>query len=173
MPPCRTRLGKKSTYCWKQQKANISMRLYLPAINTGLRRGEIYGLRWTDIDFNNKTINISQTLQRLKGKGLVFRKTTKTDGSRRSIAVTDATLDILKKIKARQARQKLKFGPLYQDRASRHLRRQKTHFQRAANCQKPLYSSHFSDAYLFFTFVINITHSTCPVCGNMSTGCTS
>jgi integrase len=87
----------------------------LLAINTGLRRGEIYGLRWTDIDFNNKTISIRQTLQRLKGKGLVFRETTKTDGSRRSIAVTDATLDILKKIKARQARQKLKFGPLYQD----------------------------------------------------------
>jgi hypothetical protein len=45
-------------------------------------------------------------------------------------------------------------------RASRHLRRQKAHFRQMANHWKTLYSSRFSGAYLFFTFVIKTTHST-------------
>lgn len=85
------------------------------AINTGMRRGEIFGLRWGDIDFENKTISVRQTLQRIKGKGLILRKTTKTNGSRRSIAVTDAVLDMFKWIKTKQKRNKLKLGPVYQD----------------------------------------------------------
>ena len=42
----------------------------------------------------------------------------------------------------------------------RHPSRQKAHFQQMANHLKALYSNRFSGAYLFFTFVINITHST-------------
>ena len=47
------------------------------------------------------------------------------------------------------------------NKASRHLRRQKTHFRQAAYHLKALYSSRFSGTYLFFTFIINTTHSTC------------
>ena len=46
------------------------------------------------------------------------------------------------------------------NKASRYLRRQKTHFRQAAYHLKALYSSRFSGTYLFFTFVINTTHST-------------
>lgn len=85
------------------------------AINTGMRRGEIFGLRWCDVDFTNQTFSIRQTLQRLKGEGLVFRKATKTDGSRRSIAVSEAVLNMLKTERAKQNQQKLKLGSYYQD----------------------------------------------------------
>jgi integrase len=85
------------------------------AINTGMRRGEIYGLQWADINFTNKTVGINQTLQRLKGEGLVFRETTKTDGSRRSIAISDNVISMLQKIKTKQKENRLLCGPLYED----------------------------------------------------------
>lgn len=53
----------------------------------------------------------------------------------------------------------------YKYRAFRHLRRQKARFRQMANHRKTLYSSRFSGAYLFFTFCINTTHSTCVGCG--------
>lgn len=75
-------------------KAAEGTRFYDPiffAVNTGMRRGEIIALRWCDIDFENRIISVRQTLHRLKGKGFVFRDTTKTDGSRRSIAVSESS----------------------------------------------------------------------------------
>lgn len=80
-----------------------------------MRRGVIFGLRWCDVDFTNQTFSIKQTLQRLKGKGLVFRKATKTDGSPRSIAISDAVIKMLKNEKSKQEQQKLKLGSYYQD----------------------------------------------------------
>jgi integrase len=53
--------------------------------------------------------------KRIKGEGIQFRKTTKTDGSRRSIAVTDSTIHFLKKLKTKQAKEKLALGSVYKD----------------------------------------------------------
>ncbi|MBD1371958.1 site-specific integrase [Hazenella sp. IB182357] len=85
------------------------------AINTGMRRGEIMGIRWQDIDFEKRIICISQTLQRIKGKGLTFRHTAKTDGSRRSLAVSNSIIDLLKTIQAQQKVIKLELSSHYQD----------------------------------------------------------
>ena len=60
-------------------------------LSLGLRRGEILGLRWSDIDFINKTINIEQTLV-LVATELIFKEP-KTEGSKRSIS---APLELLK-----------------------------------------------------------------------------
>jgi len=38
----------------------------------GLRNGEIYGLKWSDIDWKNKTLTIERQVQRVKGQGLDF-----------------------------------------------------------------------------------------------------
>lgn len=35
---------------------------FMTAIHTGMRRGEVLGLRWQDIDFENKKINVIQSL---------------------------------------------------------------------------------------------------------------
>ena len=37
--------------------------LFLLALGTGLRRGELLALRWSDIDFENKTINVDSNIQ--------------------------------------------------------------------------------------------------------------
>lgn len=65
------------------------------AIYTGMRRGEILGLRWKDIDFENKTISVSQTLSWRPSEGVVFQDT-KTSNSNRSVSVPDILLADLK-----------------------------------------------------------------------------
>src|SRR6516162_3344056 len=45
--------------------------LYLPvlvAVTTGMRRGELLGLRWSDIDLKAARLTVNQSLERLKGK---------------------------------------------------------------------------------------------------------
>lgn len=46
--------------------------LYHLAITTGLRQGELLGLKWGDIDWSANTLQVKRQLQRMKGEGLVF-----------------------------------------------------------------------------------------------------
>jgi integrase len=98
----------------KKSSSRLYEAIYI-AINTGMRRGEIGGLRWKDIDFKNNLISIRQTLIRTKELGLQLREAAKTDGSRRSIAISDSLIHLLKKMKAKQAQERLHLGPLYKD----------------------------------------------------------
>ena len=41
------------------------------ALYTGLRRSELTGLKWEDIDFTTSTLRVTGNLQRISGKGLV------------------------------------------------------------------------------------------------------
>lgn len=69
--------------------------LFILAIYTGMRRGEILGLRWKDIDFVNSQIRIRQTLkprQRVKEGG-------KNDNAERSITISKYVKSELKKHK--------------------------------------------------------------------------
>ena len=61
--------------------------LYVPvlvALTTGMRRGELLALRWSDIDLKAASLTINQSLERIKGK-FVF-KSPKTKTSRRTIS---------------------------------------------------------------------------------------
>jgi integrase len=53
--------------------------VYVLAATLGLRRGELLGLRWSDIDFARSTVQISQTVQRVAGKLVI--DATKSDAS--------------------------------------------------------------------------------------------
>jgi integrase len=75
--------------------------LWAVAIGIGLRRGESLGLRWDDIDLAAGTIRVEQTLQRSKGKGLVFGPT-KTVRSKRTVPLPAPSLQALRIHKARQ-----------------------------------------------------------------------
>lgn len=59
---------------------------------TGMRKGELDALTWGKIDFENKTILIDRSLQRLKGKDIVTQ--TKTYESR-TISLPNTTIQIL------------------------------------------------------------------------------
>ncbi|MBM7840868.1 integrase [Alkalihalobacillus xiaoxiensis] len=67
---------------------------------TGARKGEIYALQWSDVDFQNKRISFKKTLTHTNGKKQL--QTSKTKASRRVISVDDETLAILKKWRSRQ-----------------------------------------------------------------------
>ena len=63
----------------------------------GLRRGELLGLRWKDVDFKKGVININQqivTSKRIKGL--------KTASSKRAITLYGNIIDLLKEHKKKQ-----------------------------------------------------------------------
>lgn len=87
---------------------------YLLAIFTGMRRGEVLGLKWDDVDFENKKIRIKRSLCFVSGKGLIFKEP-KTKKSKRQISISQHVVNVLKKHKQKQEFQKEKLGVQYQD----------------------------------------------------------
>ena len=83
-------------------------------IFTGMRRGELLGLQWDDIDFDNKTIRIQRTIQYTPELG-IYEDTTKTEGSDRVIKTSDAVLTVLKQHQAEQRLQQFKCGDLWKN----------------------------------------------------------
>lgn len=65
---------------------------------TGLRRGELIGLEWSDIDFINKTVDINKSIQYLAEKG-TFSKCPKTESSNRIVPIPDFVVQILEEYK--------------------------------------------------------------------------
>lgn len=83
------------------------------AMLCGLRRGEVCGLRWQDIDFTNNTIKVEQSL--VKAGGEYIFKTPKSDDSIRKISAPLLVMDALRKRKMHVTACRLKYGPEYQD----------------------------------------------------------
>ena len=79
----------------------------------GLRRGEICGLRWQDIDFERSTLSVRQNLVRVGGK-LIF-KTPKSVTSNRTISIPEMVRASLLERRRRVATQKLYYGINYID----------------------------------------------------------
>ncbi len=82
----------------------------------GLRREEICGLKWDAVDFQYKTITIKHTvIETSNGKEyqLFLKDMTKDKSSFRTLPLSDATVDMLLKMKQRQEKMKLLFGNRY------------------------------------------------------------
>lgn len=79
---------------------------------TGMRIGEFSGLQWRDIDFENKVINISRSMQTayLNGKKIEELTTPKTANSYRAIPFFGETEECLRKWKKKQDEYKLRLG---------------------------------------------------------------
>jgi integrase len=90
--------------------------IYIPvllAAGLGLRRGEALGLRWQDIDIDNNSIAINQTLLMTKG-GIVYHDP-KTETSKRVIIVPTTIMEELRQHKGKQDKVKRIMGKAYQD----------------------------------------------------------
>ena len=87
--------------------------LYVLAIHTGMRQGELLGLKWADVDLENAIVRVRRTLTR-KGTGYVLGEP-KTKKSRRTVRLTQKAVEALRSHRVRQAREKLRIGSLYQD----------------------------------------------------------
>ena len=87
--------------------------LYLFMATTGVRRGEAAGLRWCDVDLEaGRTAIRRQILQ--NGKILMVGQPKTRSGSR-SISLDAHTVAVLRRQRARQATERLAWGPAYQD----------------------------------------------------------
>ena len=87
---------------------------YHLALLTGMRRGELCGLKWEDVDLTSGKLMVVRTLQRIYGKGLQEGQP-KTGKSRRSIALGQEAVKLLHEIRCRQIEHRLKAGPLWQN----------------------------------------------------------
>lgn len=81
---------------------------------TGMRRGEVLGLEWSDIDFKEGFVSISKANQYLASKG-IFEKDPKTDSSVRIVAIPKVVVELLEKYKVWYNKQKAKCGDLWID----------------------------------------------------------
>jgi integrase len=82
-------------------------------LGTGMRLGEVLGLRWSDIDLEKRTARISQTVQETK-EGLVFVPP-KTHRSRRSLSLPVFVIHALRKHKKEQSERRLVVGSAWHD----------------------------------------------------------
>ena len=91
-----------------QNSTMIKLLLY-----TGMRRGELCGLTWEDIDFEKSVIHIRRSSLYLADKG-IFEDETKNATSRRSIKVPADAMQALRAFRAWQRRQALQLGDQWQ-----------------------------------------------------------
>jgi len=85
--------------------------LHLPilvGVTTGIRRSELLGLRWSDVDLEAGYLTINQALERIKGQAKF--KSPKTKTSRRTITLPAACVAALREHKARLAEHRLAIG---------------------------------------------------------------
>lgn len=88
---------------------------YVLAITTGMRAGELLGLKWGDINFEAGRLTVQRALQQQNGgKGLVL-VTPKTARSRRMIVLGPTTIAALKAHRDRQVFKRREVGEAWQD----------------------------------------------------------
>jgi integrase len=114
--PCWAR-NESSTARSSQPGAPISLTAkvaHTPRVNaselalSGLRRGEIAGLRWADVDLENKTLTIANN--RVSAGGRTVENDPKSIASRRTLPLPNRLITVLKAAKARQAAERLALG---------------------------------------------------------------
>jgi len=79
-----------------------------------MRRSEIAGLKWDNVDLDGGKLRVAETLQRITGQGLVAGAP-KTRGSRRNISLSLRPVELLKNIRVRQLQQHLVAGSAYEE----------------------------------------------------------
>ncbi|MFE9256292.1 tyrosine-type recombinase/integrase [Streptomyces sp. NPDC006879] len=88
--------------------------LYELALRTGLRKGELLGLHWEDLDLNGGTATIHRSLQRTRSQGLTVLNT-KTLASERRIALPTECISSLKIHQERQQEERQAAGKGWTD----------------------------------------------------------
>ncbi|HXA30117.1 MAG TPA: tyrosine-type recombinase/integrase [Candidatus Angelobacter sp.] len=95
--------------------------LYIVAVTTGMRAGELLALRWADVDLDNAVAVVRRSVQRSKAGATGDRKTglvmvePKTKKSRRPVALSQGAVRSLRAHRAAQAAERLVAGDEWDD----------------------------------------------------------
>ncbi|MCM1168117.1 MAG: site-specific integrase, partial [Ruminococcus sp.] len=81
---------------------------YLMAYS-GFRRGEMLGLEWKDIDFENNIISVRRTSNQITARG-IYTDTTKTKRSQRTLKIAPYIMELLRKLQDEQNAEALRLG---------------------------------------------------------------
>jgi integrase len=87
--------------------------LYITAMTSGLRQGELLGLRWEDVDLDGGLIHVRQQLQRIDGRQCL--RDVKTEKSRRTVEIPPMTVAGLKLHRRHQLEERLAAGEGWHD----------------------------------------------------------
>jgi integrase len=87
--------------------------LFVLALKTGMRRGELLALHWEDVDLDKGVLQIRGTLRRTR-EGLKIG-TPKTAASRRKLVLSSSSVAALRRHRARQQEERQAAGDLWQD----------------------------------------------------------
>ena len=89
--------------------------LIMTAIFTGMRSGELLGLTWDCIDFDNGIIRVIKQLVQPRKKGRSYTFGTPKNGKGRTLTPAPFVIDVLREHKKAQALQRLAIGPAWDD----------------------------------------------------------
>ena len=88
--------------------------LLLVALTTGMRRGELVGLRWRDVDLEKGVLQVRHTVSRVWGMGLVVGEP-KAKAGRRKIMLSSVVIRALKEHQVRQEEARVKMGDRWKE----------------------------------------------------------
>ena len=89
--------------------------LFELAVRIGLRRGELLGLRWVDLDEHAGLLTVRQSVQRRRDTGAIIVLPTKTTASHRRIPVPAEAIQAMQEQRERQRQQRAEAGQRWQD----------------------------------------------------------
>jgi integrase len=87
--------------------------LFVLAATSGMRQGELLGLRWEDVDLDTAKARVRRSLQRCR-QGFVFAEP-KSDRSRRQVLLADVAVSALRRHRVAQTEERLRRGPAWED----------------------------------------------------------
>lgn len=100
--------------------------IYVLAVTTGMRLGELMGLQWSDVDLEAGAVQVRRTLQEVGGQFALVE--TKTKKSKRKVDLPNVAVDSLHEHRKRQlAAGHLGAGYVFTDTHGGHLRRSNVH----------------------------------------------
>ncbi|GAB6274765.1 MAG: tyrosine-type recombinase/integrase [Peptococcaceae bacterium] len=111
------RISQKEMKVWTVNEAAVFLEsaadnkhyaFFYLALKTGARLGELLALRWEDVDFERKIIQIKHSIANLSGKTVL--QPPKTRSAQRTIPVDEATVNVLKNHKKLNTENSLKSG---------------------------------------------------------------
>jgi len=106
----KTLTGEELIQLFESSRDDRWYALWVLLGSTGLRRGEAMGLKWSDVDLEERRLVVRRSLQRIPGEGLQLVPP-KTEAGRRTVALTEEACEALREHRRRQRVRRVSPGP--------------------------------------------------------------